>query len=190
MPVVITIHGVCNDAEGVFWKSFCKDNAWITGAAHGVTPSGKILCATAKSSSCGGRAVCNPEKVYQKWLELPEEERRPGFVKVDDLQEFDPKFPKRPPGSIVLKGYNRPLERGADGKLKRLKEYRDCQELSPKDPHWRTFAEPEPGRIWLWYTQEQWKSIVPREPKAGMTFPVPDAVADRMVRLTLLNTIF
>ena len=155
-----------------------------------MTPAGKVLCSDVKRSSCGGRSVCDPLKTYQRWLELPEEERRPGAVKVEDLQEMDPAFPRRPAGSIILKGYNRPLERGSDGKLKRLKEYRDCQELSPKSPHWRTFADPEPGRIWLWYTQEQWKSIVPREPKAGMSFPVPEAVGDRMVRLTLLNTIF
>jgi len=190
--VVITVHGECKDAEGAFWKSFCKDYAWITGAAHGVTPSGKILCATEKSASCGGRSVCNPQKALDKWLALPEDERKPGFVKVNDLppQEMDSSYPKRPAGSIILKGWNRPLERGADGKHKRLKEYRDCQELGKNDLNWRTFLEPEPGRIFLWYTQEQWKSIVPREPKAGLSFPVPDGVADRMVRLTLLNTIF
>ena len=190
VPVVITVHGECKDAEGVFWKSFCKDYAWITGAAHGVTPAGKILCATEKSSSCGGRSVCNPEKSFQKWLALPEEERRPGAVKVEDLQEMDPAFPKRPPGSLILKGYNRPLERGTDGKLKRLKDYRDCQELGKNDANWKTFVEPEPGRTFLWFTQEQWKSILPAEPKVGLKYAVPEAVGDRMVRLTLLNTIY
>jgi len=155
-----------------------------------VTPAGKILCATEKSSSCGGRSVCDPQKSLAKWLALPEEERRPGAVKVDDLREMDPAFPKRPAGSIILKGYNRPLDRGADGKLKRLKEYRDCQELGKNDSNWQTFVDPEPGRVFLWFTQEQWKSIVPREPQAGMTLPFPDAVAERMLRLTLLNTIY
>ena len=195
VPVVITIHGECKDAEGVFWKSFCKDAAWITGAAHGVTPNGKILCATEKSSSCGGRHVCNPQKALDKWLALPEEERKPGAVKVDDLppQEMDPNIPKRPAGSIILKGYNRPLERGADGKLKHLKEYRDCQELNPKDMVWRTFQDVEPGRTFVWLSREQWTLIVPRESselKPGFNYAVPEAVADRMVRLALLNTVF
>jgi len=64
--VVITVHGACKDAEGEFWKSICKDHAWITGAAHGVTAGGKILCATEKSSSCGGRSVCDPQKALAK----------------------------------------------------------------------------------------------------------------------------
>ena len=190
VPVVITVHGECKDAEGAFWKSFCKDYAWITGAAHGVTPTGKVLCSDAKRSSCGGRSVCDPQKVYQRWLELSDEERRPGAVKVEDLKEMDPAFPKRPAGSLLLKGYNRPLERGADGRLKRLKDYRDCQELGKNDSNWRTFVEPEPGRVFLWFTQEQWKSILPAEPKAGLKYPIPEAVGDRMVRLTLLNTIY
>jgi hypothetical protein len=188
--VVITVHGACKDAEGEFWKSFCKDYAWITGAAHGVTPAGKVLCATEKSSSCGGRSVCDPQKALSKWLALPEEERRPGAVKVDDLQEMDPAFPKRPAGSLVLKGYNRPLDRGSDGRHKRLKEYRDCQELGKDDSNWKTFLDPEPGRVWLWFSEEQWKSIVPRNPQAGLSVAVPDAVADRIIRLTLLNTIY
>ena len=192
MPVVITVHGECKDAEGAFWKSFCKDYAWITGAAHGVTPGGKILCADPKRSSCGGRSVCDPQKALDKWLALPEEERKPGAVKVDDLppQEMDASYPKRPAGSIILKGWNRPLDRGADGRHKRLKEYRDCQELGKEDTNWQTFVDPEPGRVWLWFTQEQWKSIVPPDAKTGQSFPLSEAVADRIVRLTLLNTIF
>ena len=101
--MVITVHGECKDAEGAFWKSFCKDYAWITGAAHGVTPSGKILCADAKRSSCGGRSVCDPFKALEKWQALSEEERRPGAVKVDDLppQEMDANYPKRPAGTLI-----------------------------------------------------------------------------------------
>ena len=190
IPVVITVHGECKDAEGAFWKSFCKDYAWITGAAHGVTPGGKVLCAEAGRSSCGGRSVCDPQKALLKWLALPEEERRPGAVPVEELREMDPAFPKRPAGSLILKGYNRPLDRGADGRHKRLKEYRDCQELGQNDVNWRTFVDPEPGRVFLWFTREQWTSIVPAEPRVGQSVPLPDAVADRMIRLTLLNTIY
>src|SRR6185503_6254067 len=145
---------------------------------------GKVLCSDAKWSSCGGRSVCDPQKALDKWLVLFEEERRFGAVKVDELQEMDPGYFKRPAGSFILKGYNRPLERGADGRHKRLKEYRDCQELGKDDSNWQTFIDPEPGRVWLWFSEEQWKSIVPREAKAGQNFPLSESVADRIVRLT------
>ncbi len=109
VPVAITVHGECKDAEGEFWKSFRRDYAWITGAAHGVTPSGKVLCADGKRASCGGRSVCDPRKALDRWLAMPEAERRPGAVKVEDLKQMDPAFPNLPPGSLILKGYNRPL---------------------------------------------------------------------------------
>jgi hypothetical protein len=188
--VVITVHGACKDAEGAFWKSFCKDYAWITGAAHGVTPGGKVLCADAKRSSCGGRSVCDPAKALEKWRALPEEERRPGAVAVADLQEMDPAFPRRPAGSLILKGYNRPLERGADGRLRRVKEYWDCQELSADSVNWHKFLDPEPGRTWVWLSREQVKSLVPPEPRVGASSPVPEAAAARLVRLPILNTIY
>ena len=188
--MAITVHGACKDAEGEFWKSFSGNYAWITGAAHGVTPGGKVLCASGTRASCGGRRVCDPQKAYDRWLALPEEERRPGAIEVGDLKEMDPEFPKRPPGSLMLKGYNRPLARGKDGTLERLKSYWDCQELTVKSMHWAEFKKPEPGRTFLWFTREQVKSLVPADPRPEMTFPVPEAVADRLVRLPLLNTLF
>ena len=188
--MVITVHGECKDEEGAFWKSFCRDYAWITGAAHGVTPGGKVLCAGPGRSSCGGRSVCNPMKAFDQWKALPEEERRPGAVVVEDLKEMDPKFPKRPAGSLMLKGYNRPLERGADGDLRRVKEYWDCQELSADSVNWKKFLDPEPGRTWVWLSQDQWRALVPADPRAGMTFPVAEGAADRLVRLPILNTIY
>ena len=190
VPVAITVHGVFKDAEGDFWKSVRRDYAWITGAAHGVTPGGKVLCADGSRSSCGGRRVCDPRKSFERWLALPESERRPGAVRVPDIENPDPKFPKRPAGSLILKGYNRPLARREDGGLERLKAYWDCQELSVKSLHWKEFNEPEPGRTFIWFTREQWKSLIPPDPRPGMTYPVPDAVADRLIRLPLLNTIF
>ena len=189
-PVAITVHGSCKDAEGEFWKSFSGNYAWITGAAHGVTPGGKVLCATGRRSSCGGRSVCDPRKALERWKALPASDRRPGAVKVAEIENPDPEFPKRPPGSLILKGYNRPLERGKDGELKRMASYWDCQELSIKSMHWKEFKEPEPGRTFLWLSNEQWRSLLPPDPRPGKTYPVPDPVADRLVRLPLLNTIF
>lgn len=189
VPVTTTLHGHGEDAEGTWWKSIHKKGGWGTGRFHGVTASGKLLCGTADRPNDGGGS-CNPLRALQRWRDLPEAERKPGAVELETRPEMDPEWPKRPAGSLILKGYNRPLERGADGALKRMKAYADCQELSPKAPHWRTFEEPEPGRTFLWFSREQVLSLLPRDPEAGRTFPVPPAVADRLVRLPLLNTLF
>ncbi len=189
LPVVITLHGAYKDAEGDFWKSIHGQGGWGTGRFHGVTAAGKMLCGTAERPGCGGGS-CNPQKALARWNALPEEERRPGAVRVEHLAEMDPAFPRRPEGSLILKGYNRPLGRDEAGRLVRLKEYRDCQELSPDGPHWKTFVDPEPGRSFLWFTEAQCKAVVPADPQAGRTIPLAEPVADRIVRLTLLNTIY
>lgn len=189
VPVVTTLYGHPKDAEGEWWKSITQQGGWGTGRFHGVTPQGRMLCGGDSRPGCGGGS-CNPEKALERWLALPECERAPGAVPVEDLRAMDPAFPKRPPGSIILKGFNRPLEPGPDGELKRPKFYRDCQELSPESANWKTFEDPEPGRTFVWFTEEQWKAILPRSRETGRTYPLPDEVADRIVRLTLLNTIY
>lgn len=189
VPVATTLHGHCKDAEGEWWKSIHRQGGWGTGRFHGVTPAGKMLCGGDSKPGCGGGS-CNPQKALDRWRALPEEERRPGAVKVEPLAEEDPGFPRRPAGSLVLKSYNRPLERGDGGAFRRPKEYRDCQELSKDGANWKTFVDPEPGRTFTWLSQEQWRALVPREPKKDASFPVPEAIAGRIVRLTFLNTIY
>ena len=190
VPVALTIHGVYQDAEGEFWNSIKKQCTYRTGNHHAVTPAGNVLCPTPNCNSGSVGSFCKPKEAFDRWTALPEAERRPGAVQVEDLKTKDARFPERPAGSLVLKGYNRPLERGPGGELKRVKEYWDCQELSPESVNWKKFVDPEPGRTWVWLTREQWTSIVPADLKPGKTFPVPDAAAGRLVRLPLLNTMY
>ena len=192
----MTLHGRPKDAEGEWWTSVVTQGGWGTGRFHGVTVDGRMICGGGLKGDrpplgkgCGGGS-CDPRKAIARWRELPENERQPGAVTIPPIENPDPEFPSRPPGSLILKGYNRPLGRRDDGTLERLASYWDCQELSVDAPHWREFKAPEPGRTFLWFSREQWTSLVPAEPKAGSTFVVPDAVADRLIRLPLLNTIF
>lgn len=189
VPVALTLYGDPKDEEGKFWTSIFRQGGWGTGRFHAVTPAGRMLCGGDQKPGCGGGS-CDPRKALERWRALPEVERRPGAVKVEDLREMDPEFPKRPPESLILKGYNRPLGRRPDGELERLKEYRDCQELSRDGANWKTFVEPEPGRTWVWLSEVQWRSLVPSDPAPGRSFPVAEEVADRIVRLSMLNTLY
>ena len=196
VPVTTTLHGRPKDAEGEWWTSVVGQGGWGTGRFHGVTPDGRMICGGDRKGprpslgkGCGGGS-CDPRKALARWRELPDSERQPDAIRVPDIEKPDPKFPKRPAGSLILKGYNRPLARREDGGFERLKAYWDCQELSVKSMHWKEFKEPEPGRTFIWFTREQLKSLIPSDPRPGMTFPVPNAVADRLIRLPLLNTIF
>jgi hypothetical protein len=43
------------------------------------------------------------------------------------------------------------------------------------------------SRDFLWLTQDEVKSLVPAEPKVGLSFPVPAAIAERIARFHLLD---
>ncbi len=129
-----------------------------------------------------------PTEALKKWRELPEEERR----KVKE-PKLDP--PRLPEGGLAVRVYMRPMNRAAGGDPAPITD----QEIrnNPKDyPTWvidrsekrfpaRLYAEPM-GDI-LWLTGPEVQSLVPREPKAGATFPVPDPVRKRIVRMHLKN---
>jgi len=48
----------------------------------------------------------------------------------------------------------------------------------------------EPAHFNVWFTEAEWKSLVPAEPKKGVTFPVPDAMQKRLLRYHLVNGTF
>jgi hypothetical protein len=183
VAVSTTLHGHPEDEEGKFYNSL--QCAWGTGRFHAVTAGGKPLCAPEGDNFC-----CNVPVAWARWNALPESERKPGAVQVPHLKSYDSAFARRPAGSIILKSYNRILEfdpkgdwRRKTGKVHRLNLNQD-----PKDPRW--IQDPEPGRTWVWLDEAQWRSLVPAHPKAGDAVAVPDGVAHRLLRLTMLDTIY
>jgi hypothetical protein len=129
-----------------------------------------------------------PKEALKKWKELPEEERRK--VKLPQLNP-----PRLPEGGLAVRVYMRPLKRAADGAFEVITD-QDIRQ-NPRDyPKWltdpserrfpaRIYAEPM-GDI-LWLTKEEVQSLVPSEPRPGATFPVPDPVRLRIVRMHLKN---
>jgi hypothetical protein len=183
VAVSTTLHGHSEDEEGRFFNSLkC---AWGTGRYHAVTASGKSLCDPNGDSFC-----CNIGRAWERWKALPEIERKPGALQVPDLKTFDAAFPKRPAGSIILKSYNRLLERDQKGDWRRKTGtvHRLNLTQDEKDPRW--IQDPEPGRTWVWLAEAKWRSLLPAQPKAGDKVAVPDAVANRLLRLTMLDTIY
>src|SRR5262249_9767795 len=50
--------------------------------------------------------------------------------------------------------------------------------------------DPEPGRTWVWLDEAKWKSLVPAQPKVGDSVAISEALANRIFRLTMLDTIY
>lgn len=125
-----------------------------------VTPNGQMLHHSA-------------EEGLKKWRALPVDER----TKLDDLGVYDlKKNPAPPPGGLVLKVFARGLEKA-------------------EQDQWKIYRNPkahlsqEPGRDHLWFTEEEWRSLIPAEPTEGETAIMPAPLADRICRRYLIDLV-
>lgn len=146
------------------------------GNSHSVqTPSGEKLPG-------------EPHQALKAWKDLA-----PGDRSKVTLPDLNP--PKLPEGGLAIRVLMRALRRSADGAAVPVTD-RDIRENPKLYPQWvidpsekrfpvRLYAEPMGDVLWL--TQAEVRSLVPADPKAGATFPLPDPVAKRIVRMHLKN---
>jgi hypothetical protein len=161
--------------EGEFLRRASIDKHWITssGYMHCVSASGKLL---------GGKPC---EEVLEEFANLPEDERRPGAVRVPDLKPSERVIPSPPEGGLVLRVHARFLSRGEDGALRYAVEtdfplIRDKPNVMLR---WRLFLEPNTEYMWL--TRDEWQSLVPKDPVKGQKLTARSTIAERMARFHL-----
>jgi hypothetical protein len=107
----------------------------------------------------------------KKWKALAADERR----KLDKIGAYDPaQEPTPPKGGLILQVYSRALT-AIDGKFAPYKT-----EVSRS---W------EPGRDFVWLTEEEWRSLVPTDLKAGQRHEIPAAIQMRLVRRYLIDLV-
>lgn len=119
-----------------------------------------------------------------EFKKLPAEERMP--KKVDRITVnppglyhsiVDQQWPPPPPESLVLRSHTRAVDYDEQGRLIRAeKDYKG------RDVWAFTTG---PARDWLWLTEAEWMSLVPKEPAKGMKFAVPRPIAYRLFRFYL-----
>src|SRR5581483_7884819 len=103
-----------------------------------------------------------------------ESQRKPGAFQVGKVGKTDPKIPGPPEGGLILQVYESRLAGDLNGELRRREKHETFS--------WGTY---EPGRDQIWLSQDDWKSLLPAERKKGARYPLPAAVAGRMMaRLT------
>ena len=126
----------------------------------------------------------------KKFKALPEAVRKPGAIKVPV-----PKHPPReaiaqaPPGGLVLRVYARNLKRDKKGGVALItKEDVKDRALFP-DENWQwadaILTQPMPDVMWL--KQDEWKAMIPANPKKGDRYEVPDEIKLRLFRWHLIN---
>jgi hypothetical protein len=155
------------------WKRFYhakpnrgEGNGWLTGSQLVLmTSAGRLLAGAIKYGDRKGMATAL-EKVLAAYAKLPEAERRPKSVKGVEKPP-----PAPPPGGLVLTIYDRALGRDADGRY-RLPQGKDLGGFRPEAPHGQ--------RSSLWLTRDEWRSLIPKDPRKGKTYPVPSKLAKRI----------
>jgi hypothetical protein len=171
------------DAEGRFFRQVA-DQAGRRG--EGGSTRQAIYCFTADGRLLACKNAGQLPEVMREtlreglrqWRRLPEERRRPGAVAVPDLGQADARFSHTPPpGGLILNVYTRILDRDEGG-------YRRGR--CPGGDAEATAGEAA-ARDHLWLTAEEVKALVPDKARAGDRFPLPPAVAERLVRFHLVD---
>ena len=146
------------------------------------TPEGKRLA----GGNGGGGASAALKEGLAKWQQLTDAERRvlpPG-------KEFVPPEAARfkpPEGGLILKSFIRNLKSSESGDLARIT--RDDLKDRTAFPGWNPIYT-EPAHFTVWFTETEWKSLVPAEAKVGDRVSIPDGIQKRLIRYHLVNGTF
>jgi hypothetical protein len=166
------------DAEGKFFRGVA--NQGPRKGEGGTTRQG-IYCFTADGQLLAYKNAGQAPDVMRdtlrqglaKWRQLPAERRKPGAVQVGGPDQTDDRFTRTPPpGGLVVNVYSRILDRAQGGWSKGT-----C----------KTPGGDQAARDHLWLTKAEWQALVPTKLKAGESFPMPPAVAERILRFHLLD---
>jgi hypothetical protein len=169
------------DAEGEFFRKVADQGP--RKGEGGSTRQG-IYCLTADGQLLAYKNAGQAPEVMRevlrqglaKWAQRPEEGRRPGGSKIGGSGPTDERYRRTPPpGCLIVNVYARMLDRDASGKL--------CD----SDLRGEAGLKYGASQDHLWLTEEEWRSLVPADPKKGDTFPIPEGIVRRVVRFHLID---
>jgi hypothetical protein len=168
-----------NDDVGRFFRKVV-DQTWKAGkwgnnggdnrqGIYCFTPSGRMLTELKNVGNQPAELRRLLQNGVAAWNRLPEEERKPGAVKVPEIS-FDGAYHRPvPAGALVLRQYQRGLKRAADGSLAAHDfAFREAPVWAQRDRAWILPAE--------------WKALVPAVPAAGAPVEIPVALKRRLLR--------
>jgi hypothetical protein len=127
------------------------------------------------------------EHALKAWHKLPEEERKPGAYKVPERGPLDPRrhvAKGPPPDTLIVKVYNRQLERTPKGYRHTVPEdyipaLRDKKIVGSDQA---TTLWTQPANDYMWITQAEALALMATEPKAGHHFKMPRSLQERIFK--------
>ena len=131
------------------------------------------------------------EKALKVWAALPEAERKPGGIQVPERGPLDPRrnAAKGPPaGTLIVRVYNRQLERTPKGDFRHtvpedyIPALRDPKVVGSDQA---TSLWTQPANDYLWITRAEAQAMMPADPKRGQRIDVPASLCERLFRFHL-----
>lgn len=168
-----------DDAEGRFFRQVADQGP--RKGQGGSTRQG-IYCLTAEGKLLAYKnAGQDPDAMRDtlrrglvEWKKLPESQRKPGAIQIEDVGKEDPRYSRKPPpGGLIVTVHARCLDRDSSGQL--------C------DANCKLGRGDEASRDHLWLTEAECKSLVPAKPKKGDKFTIPARIAERILRFHLID---
>jgi hypothetical protein len=165
------------DAEGEFFRKVSNQGPRKnsgTGTRQGIymfTADGLLLGFRNHHDPSVMRSVL--QQALKEWQRLPAERRKPGAVKVDDLGNPDATYHRAPPkGGLIVNVYTRILDRKGEEFCVGTCKFKGGDQAA---------------RDHLWLTEQEWKSLIPANPRKSDRVPLPAAVVARIARFHLVD---
>lgn len=166
------------DAIGEFIRETKCMTFTSTGSISVVTADGNRLRLSNPTSCQRDGLHVWLEAALRQWEELPEESRQPGAIQVGELENPDPRLDafRPPPGVLIVRVANRRLGRDSRGSPRYLRE----DDLEPAQlRHFDRVREP--SNDFMWIPEDEWRAMIPPDPRVGDAVAVPDSFVLRLL---------
>jgi hypothetical protein len=167
-----------NDAEGEFFRKVADqgprkgEGGSTRQGIYVFTADGKLLAYRNNHDADVMRGVL--KEALAMWKKLPEEQRKPGAVKVEDLSKVDATYDRKPPkGGLIVNVWTRILDKDGKGQF--------CHGTCGFTGGDRSAHDH------LWLTAEDCKALVPQDAKKGAVLALPPQVAMRLLRFHFVD---
>jgi hypothetical protein len=131
------------------------------------------------------------ERAVKAWAALPESERKPGAIQVEERGPLDSRRNAAkgpPPGTLLVRVFNRQLQRTPKGEYRHTVPEDYIPALRDKKVVGTDQATPlwtQPANDYMWITQAEAQAMMPADAKAGQRIEVPKSLCERIFKFHL-----
>jgi hypothetical protein len=189
--VPLAINGRIRDFDDDECRFLNKADCGGQGRVDIITASGKMVARGELQVGNPKTHLLSLERALKAWAALPESDRKPGAITIPERGPLDPRrhtVNGPPAGTLIVRVYNRQLERTAKGEYRHtvpedyIPALRDPKVVGTDQatPLWT-----QPANDMLWITRAEAQAMMPANPVPGQRVEVPVSLCERIFRFHL-----